>query len=292
MKNNKDMRKSMFKKIAERSSFSSSSRLLSSFWFSLTLTLTLSLTSCKTPQDIAYLQDVKVNEPITTQTDGYIRFRPGDKLSIFVHSRDEQLMSLFNISGRNGGSMNSGGNGGSNYAPYTVDSEGNIDFPVLGTVKAEGKTRDELGKYIKNQLITQNLCKDPIVTVAFYNMSFSVLGNVGTGVKQINKDRITLLEAIAMSSDLEISGLRKNILVMRQEGDKEMAYRVDLTSAESVYHSPVYYIQQNDVIYVEPNDKAKRSSTVMGSSAYTPSFWFSMFSSVMSVALLVYNILK
>ena len=278
----------MLKKIAERSFFSSS------FWFSfssaLTLSLTLSLTSCKTPQDITYLQDVKVNEPIARQTDGYIRFLPGDKLSIFVHSRDEQLMNLFNISGRNGGSSMS--NGGSNYAPYTVDSKGNIDFPVLGSVKAQGKTRDELGKHIKDLLITQNLCKDPIVTVAFYNMSFSVLGNVGTGVKQINKDRITLLEAIAMSSDLEISGLRKNVLVMRQEGDKEMAYRVDLTSAESVYQSPVYYIQQNDVIYMEPNDKAKRSSTVMGSSAYTPSFWFGMFSSVMSAALLIYNILK
>ena len=292
------MKNNILKQVPERSFFSSLSRFSSSFWFSLALTLsvslslTLSLTSGKTPQDITYLQDVKVNEPITTQTDGYIRFLPGDKLSIFVHSRDEQLMNLFNISGRNGGSMNSGGNGGSNYAPYTVDSEGNIDFPVLGTVKVAGMTRDELGKTLKNLLITQNLCKDPIVTVAFYNMSFSVLGNAGAGLKQINKDRITLLEAIAMASDLEINGLRKNVLVMRQDGDKEIAYRVDLTSAESVYQSPVYYIQQNDVIYVEPNDKAKRSSTVMGSSAYTPSFWFGMFSSVMSAALLIYNILK
>lgn len=291
------MKNNILKQVAERSSFSSSSRFSSSFWFSLaltfSLTLTLSLTSCKTPQDIAYLQDVKVNEAITTQTDGYIRFLPGDKLSIFVHSRDEQLMNLFNISGRNGGSsMNTGMNGGSNYAPYTVDSEGNIDFPVLGTVKAEGMTRDELGKTLKNLLITQNLCKDPIVTVAFYNMSFSVLGNAGAGVKQINKDRITLLEAIAMASDLQINGLRKNVLVMRQEGDKQIPYRVDLTSAESVYQSPVYYIRQNDVIYVEPNDMTKRSSTVMGSSAYTPSFWFGMFSTVMSAALLIYNILK
>ena len=254
------------------------------------LTLGLVLASCRTPRDIAYLQDVKVNEPIATQNDGYIRFLPGDKLSIFVHSRDEQLMNLFNISGRNGGSSNTNSNGGTNYAPYTVDNEGNIDFPVLGTVKAQGMTRDELGKHIKDLLITQNLCKDPIVTVAFYNMSFSVLGSTGAGMKQIHKDRITLLEAIAMASDLQINGLRKNVLVMRQEGDKEIAYRVDLTSAESVYQSPVYYIQQNDIIYVEPNDKTKRSSTVMGSSAYTPSFWFGLFSSVMSVILLLSKI--
>lgn len=256
--------------------------------FFLLLLGVLILTSCKTPQDIAYLQDVKIDQPIRTQSDGYIRFQPGDKLSIYVHSRDEQLMNLFNISGRNGGT-NTGGS--QNYAPYTVDSNGEIDFPVLGTLKIAGLTREEVSKYIKDQLIINSLCKDPVVTVAFYNMTFSVLGNAGTGVKNINKDRITLLEAIAMG-DLQIDGLRKNVLVMRQEGDLQVPYRVDLTSAQSVYNSPVYYIRQNDVIYVEPNAKFKRNSTVMGSSAYQPSFWFGMFSSVMSVALLIINIVK
>ena len=202
----------------------------------------LLLHSCKTPTNITYLQDVYENVPIKTQENGYIRFMPGDKLSIFVHSRDEKLMELFNISGRNGGSNMMMG-GGQNYAPYTVDDNGEIEFPVLGPIKIEGLTRDEVQKKIKDELISQSLCKDPIVTVAFYNMNFSVLGNAGTGVKQINKDRITLLEAIAMG-DLDISGLRKNILVMRQEGDHQVPYRVDLTSAESVYNSPVYYIQQ------------------------------------------------
>lgn len=234
----------------------------------------LALTSCKTPTDIAYLQDVQENVPIKTQTDGYIRFMPGDKLSIYVHSRDEKLMDLFNISGRNG-SSNMMGNGSQNYAPYTVNEKGEIEFPVLGTLKIQGLTRDGVGQLIKNELVEKSLCKDPIVTVAFYNMTFSVLGNAGTGVKQINKDRITLMEAIAMG-DLSIDGLRKNVLVMRQEGDQQVPYRVDLTSAESVYKSPVYYIRQNDVIYVEPSNKFKRNSTVMGSSAYQPTFWMSL----------------
>lgn len=250
----------------------------------------LLLSSCKTPTNITYLQDAYANVPIKTQGDGYIRFQPGDKLSIFVHSRDEKLMNLFNLSGRNGGSSMMMA-GGQNYAPYTVDDKGEIEFPVLGAVKIQGLTRDEVQKLIKNQLIEQSLCKDPIVTVAFYNMNFSVLGNAGTGVKQINKDRITLLEAIAMG-DLNIDGLRQNVLVMRQEGDHQIPYRVDLTSAESVYNSPVYYIRQNDVIYVEPNDKFKRGSTVMGSSAYQPGFWFGMFSSVVSVGLLIWNLVK
>ena len=256
----------------------------------LTLLGVALLTSCKTPQDIAYLQDVTNSVPIKTQSDGYIRFMPGDKLSIYVHSRDEQLMNLFNLSGRNG-SYNMTSSNGENYAPYTVDDNGEIDFPVLGNIKIEGLTRDEVGKKIKNELISQSLCKDPIVTVAFYNMSFSVLGNAGTGMKKINKDRITLMEAIAMG-DLNINGLRKNVLVMRQEGDKQVPYRVDLTSAESVYNSPVYYIRQNDIIYVEPNDMAKRGSTVMGSSAYTPTFWLGLFSSIVSLGLLVYSIVK
>ncbi len=250
----------------------------------------LLLTSCKTPKDIAYLQDVNVNVPIKTQSDGYIRFMPGDKLSIFVHSRDEKLMELFNISGRNGGG-NSTSVGGQNYAPYTVDDNGEIDFPVLGNIKIQGMTRDEVQKKIKNELISQSLCKDPIVTVGFYNMNFSVLGNAGTGIKLINKDRITLLEAIAMG-ELNINGLRKNVLVMRQEGDQQVPYRVDLTSAESIYNSPVYYIRQNDVIYVEPNNMAKRGSTVMGSSAYQPGFWLGMLSSVISLGAVLWAILK
>lgn len=250
----------------------------------------LLLSSCKTPTNITYLQDVYANVPIKTQGDGYIRFQPGDKLSIFVHSRDEKLMNLFNLSGRNGGN-NMMMAGGQNYAPYTVDDNGEIDFPVLGALKIQGLTRDEVQKLIKKELIDQSLCKDPIVTVSFYNMNFSVLGNAGTGVKRIEKDRITLLEAIAMG-DLNIDGLRQNVLVMRQEGDHQVPYRVDLTSAESVYNSPAYYIRQNDIIYVEPNDKYKRNSTVMGSSAYQPGFWLGMFSSVISVGLLIWNLVK
>ena len=229
------------------------------------------LTSCKTPQDIAYLQDVDVNVPIHTQADGTIRFQKGDKLSIFVHSRDEQLMQLFNLSRVNTGNM-----GTSQLYAYTVEKDGTIDFPVLGAVQVEGLTRTEVAQSIKQRLMNENLCKDPVVTVTFHDMNFSVLGNAGAGVKPITKDQITLLEAIAMASDLQIDGLRKNVLVLRQEGGHQVPYRVDLTSAESVYNSPAYYIHQNDVIYVEPNDKYKRNSTVMSSSAYTPTFWMSL----------------
>ena len=241
------------------------------------------LTSCRTPHDITYLQDVYANLPVQVQTDGSIRFQPGDKLSIFVHSRDEKLMELFNLQ-RNMTTTST--NGSSQYA-YTINDQGEIDFPVLGMVKVNGLTRTEVGQLIKTQLISNGLCEDPVVTVSFYDMSFSVLGTVGgAGVKQITKDKITLLEAIAMASDLQIDGLRYNVLVMRQEGNQQMPYRVDLTKAESVYNSPVYYIRQNDVIYVEPNNKNKRNSTVMGNAAFQPAFWMSLVSFFTSMALI------
>lgn len=241
------------------------------------------LTSCKTPKDITYLQNVEANVPITTQVDGTIRFQPGDKLSIFVHSRDEKLMELFNLQ-RN---MTTTSTNGSNQYAYTINEQGEIDFPVLGMVKVNGLTRTEVGQLIKTQLISNGLCEDPVVTVSFYDMNFSVLGTVGgAGVKQITKDKITLLEAIAMASDLQIDGLRYNVLVMRQEGNQQVPYRVDLTKAESVYNSPVYYIRQNDVVYVEPNNKNKRNSTVLGNSAFQPAFWMSLISFLTSMALI------
>ena len=244
----------------------------------LLVMVSLLLTSCKTPKDITYLQDVNVNMPIRTQVDGSIRFQPGDKLSIYVHSRDQQLMDLFNLSKST--SSNSS-------QAYTVDNNGFIDFPVLGLVKVQGHTRLELAQIIKNRLINENLCKDPVVTVNFFEMFFSVLGTVGgTGIKQITKDKITILEAVAMAGDLQIDGIRKNVLVMRQEGNQQVPYRVDLTSAESIYNSPVYYVRQNDIVYVEPNNKTKRNSTVLANNAYQPSFWISLASFFGTMALL------
>lgn len=249
------------------------------------------LTSCKTPQDITYMQDVNVNVPIQTQADGYIRFMPGDKLSIYVHSRDEKLMNLFNLVQGTSISQASNGNGG--LCAYTVDRSGDIDFPVLGPVKVQGFTRTEVEQVIKTRLVKENLCNDAVVTVTFYDMNFSVLGTVsGAGVKQITKDKITLLEALAMANDLQIDGKRQNVLVMRQEGDTQVPYRVDLTSAESIYNSPVYYIRQNDIVYVEPNNKSKRNSTAMSSTAYQPGFWFGMIGSLISAGSLIWAILK
>lgn len=241
----------------------------------------LAAVSCSTPKDVAYLQDIQENISIKPQTPSPIRFLPGDKLSIIVHSRDEQLTRLFNISNTTSNSSNSN-------RFYSVDQNGQIDFPVLGLIPIKGMTREEVARTIKYRLVSGNLCNDPIVTVEFVNMHFSVLGEVKQpGEKEIDKDITTIFEAIAKSGDLSIQGQRKNVLVLRQEGERQTPYFVDLTNTTSIYASPVYYIKQNDVLIVEPNAMQKRQTLATGNSSYTPGFWISIASFLTSMIILI-----
>lgn len=241
----------------------------------------LTFASCKTPRDVAYLQDIQNNIAIQPQAPSPIRFQPGDKLNIFVYSRDEKLEKLFNISNPTGSSSQS-------LRLYSVNQDGQIDFPVVGLISVKGMTREEVARTIKYRLVSGSLCTDPIVIVEFANMHFSVLGEVKSpGEKEINKDVITLFEAISKASDLAIQGQRTNVKVLRQEGDKQTPYLVDLTNTNSVYSSPVYYIKQNDVIIVEPNDMQKRQTVANGTSSYTPGFWMSIASFIASMVILI-----
>ena len=147
--------------------------------------------------------------------------------------------------------------------------------------------REEIASYIKNELISKNLIKDPVVTVEFMNLAISVLGEVGKpGRYNIDRDKITLLDAISMAGDLTIYGKRDNVYVMRNEGGKQTSYRVNLLSAQDVYSSPAYYLQQNDVIYVEPNSVRARQSTVNGNNVRSTSFWISLASLLTTITVL------
>lgn len=173
---------------------------------------------------------------------------------------------------------------------YTVDSYGDIDFPVLGTLHIEGMRRTQVAEYIKKELIQRNLVKDPTVIVEFLNRTVSVLGEVSNpGKVAIGRDQFTLLDAIAAAGDLTIQGKRNNVIVLRMEDGRQVAHTVDLTNAQATFSSPVYYLQQDDVIYVEPNDLRKRTTTANGSAFQTPSFWISIASFVTTVILLIRN---
>lgn len=259
------------------------------------------LVACSTPARITYFQDLRPGESeqqVVAATE--IKVRPGDKLSIIVNSRDPQLSQLFNLAyasrqiGQNTsstlGGSGSSGSSSQGISGYTVGEQGDIDFPVLGKLKIAGMIREEIAAFIKGRLIDENLVKDPVVTVEYMNLCVSVLGEVNSpGRYNIDRDKVTLLDAISMAGDLTIYGKREKVLVLREEEGVQHVYGVNLCSAEHLYASPVYYLRQNDVVYVEPNNVRARQATVNGNNVRSTSFWISLASLLTTIAVLVFK---
>lgn len=264
----------------------------------------LTLGSCSTPKNISYFQDVATGTVIDPAKQLDIKVKPEDKLSIIVTTQDPALSGLFNlvtVQNRLGqttgstiqvGNMGTGGSGQTAY--YTVDRQGDINFPVLGELHIAGMNRYEIAEHIEKLLKEKNLVKDPIVTVEFANTGISIIGEVSSpGRYEFNKDQLTIIDAIAMAGDLTISGERENILVMRKTADgKQEGYRIDLTDLQNLADSPAYYLQQDDIIYVQPNNKKKRDTTPNGNTPYTPAFWVSMGSFAITIATLILTLTK
>ena len=248
--------------------------------------------SCTTTKKVTYFQDLQHGDSKTiTSVVNKIKMTPGDKISIVVNSKDTELVTLFNLitPNRQFGSSGSGSSGG-NTAVYTVDSYGEIDFPVLGKINIEGKTREEVAAYVKNELISRKLVLDPIVTVEYVNQEITILGEVNKpGKINVKKDQMTIIDAIAEAGDLKIEGLRNNVTVLRQEGDTQKVYEINLTAAESIYSSPAYYLQQNDIVYVKPNKKRAGQADINSNTMRSTSFWMSLASFIMSFVTFVDN---
>lgn len=245
------------------------------------LAITVLLTGCKVPQNISYFQDV-AEETIVLPTEQNLKIKPNDKLTIIVHSNDQRLSSLFNlevVTDRVGE-----GTAPSGLSKYTVSPKGTIDFPLLGEINVEGMTRYELAGFIKGELMGKDLAKDPIVTVEFSNMAISVLGEVANpGRIAISQDKLTIIDAISTAGDLTLQGKRENITVLRENQGKVETYKIDLTNFKDLTNSPAYYLQQGDIVYVEPNDMRKRQATINGNNVYSTSFWISVASLLTSV---------
>lgn len=164
---------------------------------------------------------------------------------------------------------------------YTVTPEGYIDFPVLGKLKVAGMTRSELAGFIKGELMGRDLVKDPTVTVEFVNTGINVMGEVtNPGRYDMNVDHMNVLEALTLAGDLTITGKRENVKVIRRDGEQLKTYSLDLTDMGKLTKSPAFELQQNDIIYVEPNDMRKRQTTVNGNNALSTSFWISVASPI------------
>ncbi len=251
-------------------------------------TLASLLASCAAPTNISYFQDADRLGMSIPVTENHIRLRPEDKIAIIVNTSNDQLTNLFNlpyISQRLGGvSQSVSSNYSQAVSGYTLDEAGDIDFPVIGRIHVAGLTRPELAAYIKEELVSRNLVKDPVVTVEFMNLTIAVMGEVNRpGRYAIEKDKLTLLDALSMAGDLTIFGNRENVKVLRIVDGNQTSFKVNLCSGNSVVTSPVYYLQQDDVIYVEPNEMRARQSTVNGNNVRSTSFWISVASLAASV---------
>lgn len=258
------------------------------------------LCSCSS-SNIAYFQNADVIRGMALQEEQPLRLRPNDKINIFVNTADPLLMRQFNLlantsSSRTVGAtvvpQTSSGNVSSSSTglmlAYTVDEQGDIDFPVLGKVAVQGMTRKEVAAYLRGRLISRDLVKDPIVTVEYVNLSVSVLGEVNRpGRIDILRDNFTVLDAIADAGDLTINGKRENVMVMREVDGEDQTYIINLCDRQNLLLSPAFYLQQNDVVYVTPSRKRQRDANSAGNTFSQPGFWISVASLLTTITALL-----
>jgi polysaccharide export outer membrane protein len=253
------------------------------------LSACLMLVACGTPTEISYFQDLSAGDAATMLPESQIRLRPEDKVSIVVNTSNPDITRLFNLpytTTRIGTSSEATSNYSQGLSGYTLDADGNIDFPVLGTLHLGGLRREEAAAYIKDRLISSEMTRDAVVTVEFMNLSVAVMGEVARpGRYNIIRDNFTIFDAISSAGDLTIRGKRDGVIVLREEDGVQRKYVVNLCSAREVLASPVFYLQQNDMVYVEPNDVRARESTVNGNNIRSTSFWISVASLVSTIIL-------
>ena len=239
------------------------------------------LTSCGSSKNVAYFQN---RESLDLAVKGYLvdaRIMPKDVLSIVVNTTTPSAAYQFNLVTPTTQTQ---------IQTYLVDNDGKIQFPVVGELKVGGLTKTEA-----EQLITQAISpylaesENPVVTVRMSSFSISVLGEVNApGTFTIAREKINVLEALARAGDLTIYGVRNNVTLIREDVEGKKSYHtLDLNDA-NIVNSPYYYLQQNDILYVEPNKVRAHSSTI-GTST---SLWLSATGILMSVATLLVTIFK
>ncbi|ESU27257.1 polysaccharide exporter lipoprotein precursor [Flavobacterium limnosediminis JC2902] len=219
----------------------------------------LLITSCASKQNILYLQDTPSSSEITSSYD--TKIKSDDILLIIVSSENAEVAAPYNLKLVSIQNHKQGNIINEQMQSYIVDKKGEIDFPLIGNIKLGGLTKTEAVATIKDKL--KEHVSDAVVNLRILNYKITVLGEVNKpGAVSIPSERITILEALGMAGDLTIYGNRKNVLLIREVNGVKTMNRIDLTKTDFV-SSPYYYLDQNDVIYVEPN-KTKVNSSVIG----------------------------
>ena len=246
-------------------------------------------TSCVSRKEIVYFQGLDQAEAKLDQNQRTsLKIKHNDLLTISVSAPEQEAAMPFNLPviGVPQGGAELGGlsvNGRQQLQTYLVDSDGNIEFPVLGTVKVVGLNRQELSAKLKSQV--SEYVQDPIVNVRIVNFQVSVLGEVARpGTFDVRDEYLSLPKALGFAGDLSIYGRRDNVLVMREENGKKIHAYLNLTDP-NVINSPFYYLQQNDVVYVEPNGAQMQSASYNRNAGV----YISIASVLISLAVLITN---
>ena len=249
----------------------------------------IAMVSCTSYKKVPYLQNSTEIDTTVVSEFYDARIQPKDMLTITVSSEKPEAAIPFNLTIPT--AMSATGSRSLSSQPvlqtYLVDNDGCIDFPTLGKLQIAGMTKSEVEEMIKGR-IKSNFTTEPIVTVRMANYKVTVLGEVNSpGVKTIANEKVNILEAVAMAGDLTIFGERDGVKLIRENADgTKKIVPLDLNDANIIY-SPYYYLQQNDILYVEPNKAKARNSDVSGMT----SMWFSATSLLMAVITFLLNLL-
>ena len=215
----------------------------------------LMLSSCASKKEVVYFQNTGSFETLVDKNSFTPKFKVDDLISIHVSTLNSEASAPFNL-------FRGAAEGGirPEQVDYLIDKEGEIDFPVIGKIKISGLSAEEVRNLLRDRL--SEYLKDPIINIRLKNFSVTVLGEVNRpGTYPVNGERITILEALGFAGDLTVKGIRKNVMVIRDFDGTKVYTRVDLTNKEAM-NSPVFYLTQNDVVYVEPNQSAITASSL------------------------------
>lgn len=249
-------------------------------------------TSCVSDKKMIYLQGATQTYALPKEIGKAFELsvQPDDQLAISVSSKDQELIQRFNNNtliggGNNGMTGTNTVNVTSGVSYFHVDMAGNIEFPIFGTIHVGGMKTGEISAMIQTRMKDEGYINDAVVNTKVMSFKVTVMGDVKTpGTQTYQGERLTVLEALGKAGDLNNSARREHILVIREEDGKRTAYDLNLLDQESVFNSPAYYLQQNDVVYVQPN----KSQRVKGSTSYT---WLSVGSTVVGMVVSVVSLI-
>ena len=243
------------------------------------------LDSCSSAKHVAYFQNIDNVDLSASQGLYDAKIMPKDMLSIIVNTTNPDAARPFNLYSVAGGNTTA-----TDMQGYLVDNSGNINFPVIGKVHVSGLTKGQCEDLIREKIMPyMSGTENPVVTVRMSSFRVTVSGEVNSpGVVPVNSEKMSVIEALAQAGDLTIYGKRDNVLLIREnELGQKSQVRINLNDANFI-NSPYYYVQQNDVIYVQPNGVKAKSSSIGASTT----LWLSGVSILTSLASLVINILR